>query len=87
MQEIREIVLDRAAKLAAGDVAGVQALYTEQVVQFTLAPPLAHNRETPTTRSRLPHGWRRSRRRRAARSPSWRSPRGRTSRSRPASSR
>jgi ketosteroid isomerase-like protein len=41
MQEIRDVVLDRAARLAAGDVTGVQALYTEQVVQFTLAPPLA----------------------------------------------
>jgi ketosteroid isomerase-like protein len=41
MQDIRDVVLDRAAKLTAGDVAGVLALHAPQVVQFTLAPPLA----------------------------------------------
>jgi ketosteroid isomerase-like protein len=41
MQEIQDLVRDRAAKLAAGDVAGVLALYQPRFVEFTLAPPLA----------------------------------------------
>jgi ketosteroid isomerase-like protein len=46
MQEIRNVVLERSARLAAGDVAGAQAFCLPQIVSFTLAPPLTQPGDT-----------------------------------------
>ena len=46
MQEIRDVVLDRSARLAAGDVAGALAFCLPRIVSFTLAPPLAQPGDT-----------------------------------------
>ena len=40
MNEIRDVILARAERLAAGDVAGFQQHNAPQVVQYSLAPPL-----------------------------------------------
>jgi ketosteroid isomerase-like protein len=40
MQEIREVIETKAARLSSGDVKGALACYAPQVVEFTLAPPL-----------------------------------------------
>jgi ketosteroid isomerase-like protein len=41
MQEIQDVIESRYAHLADGDVKGMLESYAPQVVQFTLAPPLA----------------------------------------------
>jgi ketosteroid isomerase-like protein len=41
MQEIREVIEARAAALQAGDVKAMLAYQTPEVVEFSLAPPLA----------------------------------------------
>ena len=46
MQEIREVILARAALLQAGDVKAVLAHSAPQVVQFSLAPPLVQHVDT-----------------------------------------
>jgi ketosteroid isomerase-like protein len=40
VQDIQAVIESRYERLAAGDVAGMQACYAPKVVQFTLAPPL-----------------------------------------------
>jgi ketosteroid isomerase-like protein len=40
MQEIKDVILDRAARLTAGDVAGMLAHHAPEVVEYSLAPPL-----------------------------------------------
>lgn len=40
MQEIRDVILARAERLQAGDVAGFQRHNAPEVVEYTLAPPL-----------------------------------------------
>ncbi|GIE97146.1 YybH family protein [Paractinoplanes rishiriensis] len=40
MQEIHDIILDRAARLTAGDVEGMQAHNAPELVEYNLAPPL-----------------------------------------------
>jgi ketosteroid isomerase-like protein len=40
MNEIRDVVLGRAERLQAGDVAGFQRYNAAEVVEYTLAPPL-----------------------------------------------
>jgi ketosteroid isomerase-like protein len=41
MQEIQDVIEARYTHLAAGDVKGMLESYAPQVIQFTLAPPLA----------------------------------------------
>jgi ketosteroid isomerase-like protein len=40
MQEIRDLIHDRAARLTAGDVPGMLAHHAPQLVDYNLAPPL-----------------------------------------------
>ena len=40
MQDIKDVIMDRAERLTAGDAAGAVAYNAPAVVAFTLAPPL-----------------------------------------------
>lgn len=40
MQEIKDVILARAKALESGDAAAVQAYHADEVVSFSLAPPL-----------------------------------------------
>ena len=46
MQEIREVIEARSARLAAGDVQATLAHHAAQVLAFTLAPPLAERTDS-----------------------------------------